>query len=125
MENVVTVCPVQPSARRDLDFSEEMPLCRVICEPACPLSSRKPSTLRSELVVAHEIFSGTHITTYLMAWLLRASGYRGVRFPRKPRSSYPGLGGPGQQLSRLPRGQSRLYWAGKYEWPRVGQFTQS
>lgn len=45
-----------------------------------------------------------------MAWQLQASGDRGVRFPRKPRSSYPGLRGPGQQLSRLPRGQSRLYW---------------
>jgi hypothetical protein len=35
-ENVVHGCPVHPSARRDLDFSEEMPLCGVMCEPVCP-----------------------------------------------------------------------------------------
>lgn len=37
-----------------------------------------------------------------MAWLLQASGDRGVRIPRKPRSSYPGLGGPGQSFHVFP-----------------------
>lgn len=32
---------------------------------------------------------------------------------------------PRAELSRLPRGQSRLYWTGKYKRHRVGQCTQS
>ena len=35
-DKAVRVCPVPPSARRDVGFSGEMPLCGVMCEQSAP-----------------------------------------------------------------------------------------